>query len=95
MPLYALIGHDRPGPEARQQHRPAHLEHMTRLDAAGRLRYGGPILNDQREMVGSLIILEADSLDEARATYAQDPYVIHHVFDRYEVVETTAVFPRG
>ncbi len=95
MPFYALIAHDRPGLEHRKQHRPAHLEHMARLDAAGRLRYGGPLLNDKQDMVGSLIILEADSLDEAKATYADDPYVIHNVFDHYDVVETTPVFPRG
>ena len=95
MPFYALIAHDRPDLEHRKQHRPAHLEHMARLDAAGRLRYGGPLLNDKQDMVGSLIILEADSLDEAKATYADDPYVIHNVFDHYDVVETTPVFPRG
>ena len=95
MPLYALIAHDRTGLEHRKQHRPAHLEHMAKLDAAGRLRYGGPLLNDKQDMVGSLIILEAESLDEARATYADDPYVIHNVFDHYDIVETMPVFPRG
>ena len=95
MPLYALIAHDRPGLEHRRDNRPAHLEHMATLDAAGRLRYGGPLLNEKQDMVGSLIILEADSLDDAKATYAQDPYVIHNVFDRYDVVETKPVFPRN
>ena len=95
MPLYALIAHDRPGLEHRRDNRPAHLEHMAKLDAAGRLHYGGPLLNENQDMVGSLIILEADSLDEAKATYAQDPYVIHNVFDRYDGVETKPVFPRN
>ena len=95
MPLYALVAHDRPGPEARLQHRPAHLEHMARLDAAGRLVYGGPLMNEHNQMVGSLIILEADSLEAARATYAEDPYMVHGVFARYDVIETKQVFPRG
>lgn len=95
MPLYALIAHDRPGLEHRKDNRPAHLEHMAKLDAAGRLHYGGPLLNETQDMVGSLIILEADSLDDAKATYAKDPYVIHNVFDRYDVVETKPVFPRN
>ena len=95
MPLYALIAHDRPGLEHRRDNRPAHLEHMAKLDAAGRLHYGGPLLNETQDMVGSLIILEADSLDDAKATYAKDPYVIHNVFDRYDVVETKPVFPRN
>ena len=41
MPWFALIGRDRPnGLEHRKNNRPAHLEHMARLDAAGRIRYG-------------------------------------------------------
>ncbi len=95
MPLYALVAHDRPGPEARLQHRPAHLEHMARLDAAGRLVYGGPLMNEHNQMVGSLIVLEADSLEAARATYAEDPYMVHGVFASYDVIETKQVFPRG
>ncbi|HIC56900.1 MAG TPA: hypothetical protein EYO94_05825 [Acidobacteria bacterium] len=95
MPLYALIARDRPGLEHRQTNRPAHLEHMAKLDAAGRIRYGGPLVNDSHDMVGSLIIIEAESLDDAKATYAKDPYVIHNVFEQYEVVETMPVFPRG
>ena len=95
MPLYALIGHDRTGLDHRATHRPAHLEHMARLDAGGRLRYGGPLINEHNQMVGSLIILEAESLAEAKATYGEDPYVIHGVFERYDVIETKPIFPRG
>ena len=60
MPLYALIARDRPGLEHRQTNRPAHLEHMAKLDATGRIRYGGPLVNDSQDMVGSLIIIEAN-----------------------------------
>ena len=95
MPLYALIARDRPGLEHRQANRPAHLEHMAKLDAGGRIRYGGPLVNDSQDMVGSLIIIEAESLDDAKATYAEDPYVIHNVFEHYEDVETMPVFRRG
>ena len=96
MPFYALIGRDRPnGLEHRKTHRPAHLEHMAKLDAAGRLRYGGPILDEKGEMAGSLIILEAENLEEASATYQQDPYIVHGVFEHYEVVPTHPIFPRG
>ena len=95
MPLYALIARDRPGLEHRKTNRPAHLEHMAKLDAAGRIRYGGPLVNDNQDMVGSLIIIEAESLNDAKATYAKDPYVIHNVFEQYDFIETMPVFPRG
>ena len=96
MPWFALIARDRPdGLQYRKKHRPAHLEHMARLDAAGRLRYGGPFLDEHGKMSGSLVILEADDLDAARAAYAEDPYVIHGVFADYDVIETKPIFPRG
>ena len=52
-------------------------------------------MNEHNQMVGSLIILEAESLADAKATYGDDPYVIHGVFERYEVIETKRIFPRG
>ena len=94
MPLYALVARDRPGLENRKRTRPAHLDHLAKIDAAGRLRFAGPLLNDDRDMVGSLIILEAENIEAAKATYAQDPYVVNDVFEHYDVMETLQVFPR-
>ena len=94
MPLYALIARDRPGLEQRQRARPAHLDHMNRLDDAGRLRYGGPLLNGGKDTVGSLIVLEADNLEQAKATCEQDPYVVNDVFEHYDVFETKQIYPR-
>ena len=93
MPLYALIARD-PEPTRRQRARPAHIEHMNRLDETGRLRYGGPLLDADGDAAGSLIVLEADSLEDAKATYAQDPYLVDEVFTRHEIIETKQVFPR-
>lgn len=93
MPLYALIARD-PESERRRRARPAHLEHMNRLDDAGRLRHGGPLLNGDENTVGSLIILEADSLEDARATFGQDPYLVNDVFEHYEILETKQIYPR-
>jgi len=96
MPLYTLIARDRKnGLGQRMAHRPAHLEHMARLDAAGCIRYGGPLLDDKGDMAGSLIIIEADDLESARATFGEDPYIIHGVFEQYDVIGTKQIFPRG
>ena len=46
-------------------------------------------------LVGSLIILQAESLEEAKATYAKDPYMKQKVFDRFDVIETKQVFPQA
>jgi uncharacterized protein YciI len=43
---------------------------------------------------GSVILFEADSLEAARDIAARDPYVAEGIFERHEVHETRAVFPR-
>jgi uncharacterized protein YciI len=95
MPLYVFIGHDGPrGPELRKLHRPAHLAGLEPLDAEGRIRHAGPLLDAAGEPLGSLILFEAESLDAARTLAARDPYVVEGIFERHEVHETRVVFPR-
>jgi hypothetical protein len=95
VPLFAFTGHDGPrGRELRWTHRPAHLARWQPLDAAGRVLHGGPLLDDEGQPIGSLLIFEAPSLAEARAFAAGDPYVVEGIFERWEVRETRAVFPQ-
>ncbi len=95
MPIYALIGHDGgQGLARRKLHREAHLESLQGLEADGRIRHAGPLLDDAGRPIGSLVVFEAPSLDEARALAAADPYVVHEVFEHYEVRETKVVFPK-
>ncbi len=95
MPLFAWIGHDGPrGPELRKLHRETHLANLAPLDAAGRLVHAGPLLGDDGTPVGSLVLFEAANLAAAQALAAADPYVVHGVFERYEVRESRVVFPR-
>ena len=94
MPWFILIGHDGPrGCELRPLHRPAHLAGLEPLANEGRIRHAGPMLGDDGAPLGSVVLFEAESLAEARAIAARDPYVIEGIFERYEVRETKVVFP--
>lgn len=96
MPLFTLIGIDGPrGVALRKTARPAHLEHWKPLDAKGRVHFGGPLLDADGGPTGSLLVFEAESLDQARAQAERDPYVVQQVFGRYELHETRRVFPEG
>jgi uncharacterized protein YciI len=96
MPLYAFIGYDGPrGAELRKLHRPAHLEGIDELVAEGRIHHAGPLLGKDGAPIGSLILFEAETLDEARRTAAGDPYVTEGVFERHEVHETKVVRGRS
>jgi uncharacterized protein YciI len=96
MPLYAMIGWDGPdGPALRQRHRPAHLASLDGLEAAGRIRHAGPLLDAEGRPIGSLVLFEAPDLEQARAIAARDPYVVEGVFARHVVHETKVVFPKS
>lgn len=88
--LFVVVGTDAPGAaEKRPAVRPAHLEHLRPLVDAGRIRLAGPFL----DRTGSLIVLEATSLEEAWSIVAGDPYVREGIFNRVEVKPFVAVFP--
>jgi uncharacterized protein YciI len=93
--LFVYIGTDGPkAPALRKQHRPAHLAHLEPLDDAGRIRFAGPLLDESGTPQGSVVIFEAEGLASARTVAEGDPYLREGVFERQEVFETRAVFPR-
>jgi hypothetical protein len=98
--LYAIIGDDAPGSlEKRLAARPAHLERLKELQDAGRLILAGPCpAIDSPDpgpagFVGSLIVAEFDSIAEAQAWVAADPYVTDGVFAHTLVLPFRKVFP--
>jgi uncharacterized protein len=93
MPLFVLLGRDAPDTaELRKKIRASHLEHLKAAADQGRIVHAGPLLDPTGTPVGSLIVLEADTIEAARATAALDPYVTAGVFQTFEVLETRAVF---
>lgn len=84
--LFVLICRDKPevGLERRMAARPDHLAY---LEAAGeKVRIGGPILTaDDQSPIGSMIVIEAGTIDEARRFAQSDPYVKADVFSEVEI----------
>ncbi len=74
MPLFALYGLDKPdGVELRKATREAHLGWIASLNP--RVKIAGPMLaEDGATPIGSVMVIEADSLEAAKAEYARDPY---------------------
>ncbi|WP_066096195.1 YciI family protein [Xanthomonas massiliensis] len=76
---------------ARLQARAAHLARLQALVDAGRLLVAGPCPAIDAEdpgpagFSGSVVIAEFDSLEQARAWAAQDPYVAAGVYARVDV----------
>ena len=71
--LFALICDDRPGAgNLRAETRPAHVQHLHGLGSA--LKLAGPFLSEDGVPNGSLLVVEADSAEGARAIAERDPF---------------------
>ncbi len=84
--LYAFICTDKPGEglALRKQNREAHLAYLDSL--GDKLALAGPFLNeDGTEPRGSLVVVRAESREEAEAMAANDPYAKAGVFETVEI----------
>ena len=59
--------------------REAHLAYAH--DQGDRVKLGGPYLDEAGQMCGSLIVYEAETLEEAQAFHAKDPYKLAGLFE--------------
>ncbi|HEY9022596.1 MAG: YciI family protein [Paracoccaceae bacterium] len=82
--LFALIARDKPGAiETRLANRAAHLDYVTQ---SGVVRQAGPLLNNDEEMIGSLLILDVEDRAAAESWAAGDPYAKAGLFQDVELI---------
>ena len=87
---FVIIGKDGPdGARLRPIHRPAHLDRLKSWDQQGKIILAGP-LTDQ---TGSLIVVEAETLEEVKSFAQKDPYTLHSIFQEVSVHPFLQVFP--
>jgi len=91
--LYIMICEDKPDSQAlRMATRAAHLAFIETVRE--QVRLAGPMLSDDGErMLGSLFLLEAESLDAARALNARDPYTQAGLFGAVTIRPFRQVVP--
>ena len=91
--LFAFLCTDKPGHlNVRMDTRPAHLDHLNKLNAEGTLKMAGPFLDDEGKPNGSLVIVEAEDMAAARALAEADPYYQAGLFEKVEVKPYNWVF---
>ena len=70
--LVAIITTDKDGAlETRLSNREAHLSYIEETDVVA---MAGPFLSEEGSMCGSLIVLDVDTLDQAKDWAENDPY---------------------
>ena len=91
--LFALLCTDKPGAlQLRVDPRPDHVAYLTDLNARGILKIAGPFLGADGKPTGSLVIVKADTLEEARALAEADPYAKAGLFANVEIKAYNWVF---
>ncbi|MDX1293151.1 MAG: YciI family protein [Hyphomonas sp.] len=95
MPLFCFhnLDNETNGAELRAANRPDHLAWANGL--GDRVRMAGPLMSEDGRMIGSLCLIEAESLAEARAVGAEDPYAKAGVFGRVDVHEVNWLIGEG
>lgn len=81
----ALVCHDKPDHlQTRLDNRAAHLAH---IEATGVVEMAGPFLSPEGVMCGSLIVLSVETLAQAQAWAAADPYAKAGLFSGVTITE--------
>jgi uncharacterized protein YciI len=80
MPLFVISWTDKPGAlQTRLDAREAHLAHLSKYP--GMVRLGGPFLDAEGAMAGSMLVVEAESLEAVQAFHDADPYKAAGLFE--------------
>jgi uncharacterized protein YciI len=91
--LFAVICTDKPSHlNLRMETRPPHVEWLNGLNAEGKLKIAGPFLDSDGKPCGSMLLIAADSLEDAKALAAQDPYAKAGLFESVEIKPYNWVF---
>lgn len=92
MPHYAIHCIDKPHAlELRLANRPAHLAHLATV--ADQLLLAGPLLDDEGQPIGSLVIIDFPDRTAATAFAAADPYAKAGLFASVAVTPWRKVLP--
>ena len=69
--------------EKRMEVRPRHLENMSQVK--GRIICAGGLLDDERKMKGSVLIMDFESKDLLDEYLSTEPYILEKVWEKVQV----------
>lgn len=75
----------------RQENRPAHVDYLKSF--GDKLFAAGPLLDDNEQMCGSVIILDLPDRDAAESFTASDPYARAGLFEQVTIDRWNKVLP--
>ena len=85
---YLVIGRDgkdEKAQERRQAVRQAHIDLGEKLRLSGTMWYGAALWDDQKNMIGSMLVMDFPSEEELNAWLDNEPYVTAKVWEKVEI----------
>lgn len=84
--LFAFLCNDKPGAlQLRLDTRNDHVAWLNGLKATNTIKFAGPFLGEDGSMNGSLVVVEAENAEAAKAIAAADPYAKAGLFASVEI----------
>ena len=83
--LTAYDGTDSEAPDRRLKVRGEHLEKIAVLKKSGEFLFGGAILNEAGNMIGSMIVYEYPDRKSLDEMLKEEPYITAGVWEKIEI----------
>ena len=82
--LFAITARDKPGmADQRIAVRPVHLDYLKGL--GDRVALAGALLDGNGTPEGTLVVMEAETIEAATASFEADPFFKQGIFGSYEI----------
>ncbi|GGU87253.1 hypothetical protein GCM10010211_61860 [Streptomyces albospinus] len=84
---YLVIAYDHPGAEGRRRRARARERHLAQAASMKQVEavFGTAILGDEGDMIGSMLVMAADSREDLDAWLHVEPYVVDDVWREVRV----------
>jgi uncharacterized protein YciI len=83
--VYAWDGADEQALERRMNARPAHFNNSRRIKANDNFIIGGAILNDEGNMIGSVMVVQFETKEELQQWVDTEPYITGKVWEKIDI----------
>ncbi|WP_259066981.1 YciI family protein [Mucilaginibacter sp. X4EP1] len=71
--------------DRRMNVRPHHLDGAKELKESGNYVLGGAILNDDKKMIGSVMVLQFETEEELETWKQNEPYITQKIWQSFDI----------
>ncbi len=84
--ILARDAEDAEAPQRREEAYEAHIKYMEENILAGKMIYGGALMDEQGQAIGSMIVVNFDTDEQVEAWLDDEPFAILDVWANIEII---------